>query len=313
MKLLYEILLDTGAAYESFADDLLNLKEGDYCIIKKDRYLDYGKIRKVIGNPGKAIESELPEISRKATMLDKSKANENMMRAKSALRTAKSHVEKLKLPMKLLNVHYTFDRKLAAFQFTADGRVDFRQLVKDLSQSLSTRIDLRQIGVRDETAILGGLGTCGQVLCCKRFLKQFDSINVKMAKEQDLSLNPVNISGMCGRLKCCLKYEHSGYLELDKDMPRRGAFCECSEGVGRIVDRNLLTQHVTVYIDESSKYLSCPKEEVRVVYPDKYKVAGISDKVKKTSITADDNIDKDEIAKLDDSKEMRKNKRQKTK
>ena len=238
-------------------------------------------------------------------MLDKSKANENKMRAKSAYRTALTHIEKLKLPMRLLNTHYTFDRKLVTFQFTADGRVDFRQLVKDLSQNLNTRIDLRQIGVRDETAILGGLGTCGQVLCCKRFLKEFESINVKMAKEQDLSLNPVNISGMCGRLKCCLKYEHCGYLELDKDMPRRGAFCECSEGVGRIVDRNLLTQHVTVYIDESSQYLSCPKEEVRVIYPDKYKISGISEKIKEVPIETEDNIITDEIAKLDDSEEIK--------
>ncbi len=308
MKLLYEILLDTGATYESFADDALKLKEGDYCIIKKDRSLDYGRIRRFAGNLAPALEKDLPEITRKATMLDKSKANENMMRAKSAYRTAKTHIEKLKLPMKLLNVHYSFDRKLVAFQFTAEGRVDFRQLVKDLSQSLSTRIDLRQIGVRDETAILGGLGTCGQVLCCKRFLKQFESINVKMAKEQDLSLNPVNISGTCGRLKCCLKYEHCGYLELDKDMPRRGAFCECSEGVGRIVDRNLLTQHVTVYIDDSSKYLSCPKEEVRVIYPDKYKISGVSEKAKKSPKESKDNIITDEIAKLDDSEEINKQK-----
>ena len=195
MKLLYEILLDTGATYESYANDSLNLKESDYCIVKKDRYLDYGKIRRYIGSLAPALEKEIPEIARKATMLDKSKANENQMRAKSAYRTAKTQIDIVTLPMKLLNVHYSFDRKLIAFQFTADGRVDFRQLVKDLSQSLSARIDLRQIGVRDETAILGGLGTCGQVLCCKRFLKEFDSINVKMAKEQDLSLNPVNISG----------------------------------------------------------------------------------------------------------------------
>ena len=305
MKLLYEISLDTGATYESFADDTLNLKVGDYCIIKKDRCLDYGKIRKYIGNLAVALEKELPEIDRKATMLDKSKANENKMRAKSAYRTAKIQIEKINLPMKLLNAHYTFDRKLVTFQFTADGRVDFRQLVKDLSQSLSTRIDLRQIGVRDETAIVGGLGICGQVLCCKRFLKEFDSINVKMAKEQDLSLNPVNISGACGRLKCCLKYEHCGYLELDKDMPRRGAFCECSEGVGRIVDRNLLIQHVTVYLDESSKYLSCPKEEVRVIYPDKYKISGISEKTKKIPLKSGNHITKDEIAKLDDSSEIK--------
>jgi cell fate regulator YaaT (PSP1 superfamily) len=272
MNLLFEIELDTGAKYEAYADESLGLKKNDFCLIRKDKYLDYGKISKFIGNLSTELNnSEIPKIDRKATMLDKSKANENQMRAKSAYRTAVTQIEKLKLQMKLLNVHFTYDRKLVTFLFTAEGRIDFRQLVKELSQILNTRIELRQIGVRDETAVLGGLGTCGQTLCCCRFLKKFESINVKMAKEQDLSLNPTNISGMCGRLKCCLKYEHEDYIELDKGMPRRGSSCECAEGVGKIVDRNLLTQKVTVYLNESAKYLTCPKEEIRVIYPNKYK------------------------------------------
>ena len=304
MKLLYEILLDTETIYEAYASDALNLKAGDYCIIRKDRYLDYGRIKKFIGSLEPTLEKEIPKIDRKATMLDKSKANENNMRAKSAYRTAHNQIEKLKLPMKLLTTHYSFDRKLVIFQFISEGRVDFRQLVKDLSQTLNTKIELRQIGVRDEAAIIGGLGACGQVLCCKRFVKEFESINIKMAKEQDLSLNPASISGVCGRLKCCLRYEHCGYLKLDKDMPRRGAFCECSEGIGRIVDRNLLTQQVTVYIDDTSKYLSCPKEEVRVIYPDKYKISGVSEKMKKMPIETEEVIISDEIAMLDDSDEI---------
>ena len=302
MKLLYEIILDTEATYEAYAEDALHLKKDDFCIIRKDRSLDYGKINRYIGSLAPALEKELPEITRKATMLDKSKANENMMRAKSAYRTAQTQIEQLKLQMKLLNAHYTFDRKLVTFQFTADGRIDFRELVKNLSQNLNTGINLRQIGVRDEASIIGGFGACGQVLCCKRFLKEFESINVKTAKEQDLSLNPVNISGVCGRLKCCLKYEHCGYQELDKDMPRRGACCECSEGIGKIVDRNLLTQQVTVLIEDSSKYLICPKEEVRVIYPDKYKISGIPEE--KMPIEPEDNDVPDEIAKLDDSEEI---------
>jgi len=200
-----------------------------------------------------------------------SKANENVMRAKTALRTAHQHVERLKLPMKLLNAHYSFDCKLLSIQFTADGRVDFRQLVKDLSQALNTRIDLRQIGVRDETAIRGGIGICGRQLCCCSFLHDFKSINVRMAKEQDLSLTPSTISGACGRLKCCLKYEHEGYLDLEKTMPRRGDACECCEGRGRIIDRNLLTQKVVVEL-ETGKTVSCSKDEVQVVYPEKYKI-----------------------------------------
>jgi cell fate regulator YaaT (PSP1 superfamily) len=301
MDLLYEITLDTNAAYEAYADEKISLKEGDYCIIKKDRILDYGQISKFAGSMSPDLDrKELPQIDRKATMRDKSKANENRMRAKSAFRTAQNHIEKLELKMKLLNAHYSFDKKLATFQFTADGRIDFRQLVKDLSQSLNTRIELRQIGVRDETAVLGGLGVCGYELCCKKYLRKFDSINVKMAKEQDLSLNPVNISGMCGRLKCCLKYEHEGYLELDKNMPRRGAFCECAEGIGKITDRNLLTQQVSVYLEDCSKCITCPKEDVRVIYPDKYKIKGIK---------ADDNMDEDipdELIDMDDSEEIKK-------
>ena len=306
MDLLYEIMLDTNATYEAYADERIALKEGDYCIIRKDKILDYGKVKKFAGSMSPDLDKrELPQIDRKATMRDKSKANENRMRAKSAFRTAQNHIEQLGLKMKLLNAHYSYDKKLATFQFTADGRIDFRQLVKDLSQSLNTRIELRQIGVRDETAVLGGLGVCGLELCCKRYLRKFDSINVKMAKEQDLSLNPVNISGICGRLKCCLKYEHEGYLELDKNMPRRGAFCECAEGIGKITDRNLLTQEVSVYLNDSSKCITCPKEDVRVIYPDKYKISGIKADAKGLENDNDDKIPED-IIELDDSEEIKK-------
>lgn len=271
MDILYKILLETGTFYEAYAPDTLDLKGGDFCIIsKKDKILDCGQIAKNLGSlPPDKDRSELGLIDRKATINDKSKATENQMLAKSAIRTALSQIEKLKLEMKLLSAHYSFDKKMILFIFTAEGRVDFRQLVKDLAQSLNTKIELRQIGVRDETAITGGIGVCGQALCCKRYLKHFDSMNVKMAKEQDLSLNPVNISGMCDRLKCCLKYEHEGYLELEKDMPRRGSFCECSEGVGRVIDRNLLSQTVKVLIEESGKCIYCSKSEVRPFYPDK--------------------------------------------
>jgi cell fate regulator YaaT (PSP1 superfamily) len=269
-----DIRIETGAKYLAGAQKSLNLKVKDWCVVRKDRILDYGQIVNIFENkkPEEPLSPEMPVIERKATVLDQSKANENLMRAKSALRTAVQYITNLKLPMKLLNSHYSFDMKLATFQFTAPGRVDFRELVKQLSHSLNTRIDLRQIGVRDETAIIGGLGVCGMHICCNRFLRKFESINVKMAKEQDLSLNPNNISGICGRLKCCLKYEHEGYLFLDKGMPRRGALCECGEGRGRVIDRNLLTQKVTLQLDETQKNVTLPKEEIRVVYPEKYKV-----------------------------------------
>jgi cell fate regulator YaaT (PSP1 superfamily) len=229
----------------------------------------------------KVNNEDFPRIERKATVLDQSKANENHMRAKSAFRTGVQHIEKLNLPMKLLNCHYSYDGKLVSFQFTAEGRVDFRELVKNISQALNTRIELRQIGVRDETALCGGIGVCGQVLCCSRFLKDFASINVKMAKEQDLSLNPINISGCCGRLKCCLKYEHEGYQKLDQDMPRRGAECECAEGRGKIIDRNLLTRTVTVLVDGKVNAVTCSRDDVRIVYPKKYNMPKKSSKHKR--------------------------------
>ncbi len=294
MDILYLVKLDNGSRYQSKAPESMALKTGDWCVIRKDFYVDYGQILREIGPVGESRMSEdkkkeLPKIQRKATVHDKSRNHENEMRAKSAIRTAQGLIEQLKLDMKLLNAHYSLDGKLITLQFTADGRVDFRQLVKDLSRALNARIELRQIGVRDETSICGGLGVCGQELCCKRFMTEFASINVRMAKEQDLSLTPSSISGACGRLKCCLKFEHEGYLELEKTMPRRGDVCECKEGRGRICDRNLLTQRVTVQLDDTGNTLICDREEVRVVYPEKYKV-------KKKARMMEDELDENDEA-----------------
>jgi len=294
MDIVYGIQLDNGSGYNAKCDASLGLHVGDFCVIRKDFYLDYGQIVKQFDAPPpdavpappppvederesggtifSARKNEIYAILRKATVVDQGKAHENHMRAKTALRITGQYVARLGLPMKLINAHYSYDGKLITIQFSAEGRVDFRELVKQLSQEFNTHIELRQIGVRDETAILGGIANCGRPLCCCQFLKDFASINVKMAKEQDLSLTPSTISGICGRLKCCLKYEHEGYLELEKTMPRRGELCECKEGRGRIVDRNLLTQKVTVQLDDSTHTVICHASEVSVVYLDKYKV-----------------------------------------
>jgi len=294
MDIVYGIMLDNGSGYNARCDSSLGLHVGDFCVIRKDFYLDYGQIVKQFDAPPpestpaapveddresggtvfSAKKNEIYAIQRKATVVDQGKAHENQMRAKSALRITGQYVDRLGLPMKLINAHYSYDGKLITVQFSAEGRVDFRELVKQLSQEFNTHIELRQIGVRDETAILGGIANCGRPLCCCRFLKDFASINVKMAKEQDLSLTPSTISGICGRLKCCLKYEHEGYLELEKTMPRRGELCECKDGRGRVIDRNLLTQKVTIQLDDSTHTVVCPASEVSVVYLDKYKVRG---------------------------------------
>ena len=288
MENYYEILLDNGSKYRAKGEDSLNLREGDFCVLRKDFFLDYGQISRVYGaklpeaekkaeegqerGPILDRRGETPQILRKATVMDMSKANENQMRSKSTLRTTQMYIDKLNLPMKLINAHHSYDGKMIVIQFSADGRVDFRELVKLLSQEFNTRIELRQIGVRDETSIIGGIAMCGRPLCCCQYLHDFASINVKMAKEQDLSLSPSTISGVCGRLKCCLKYEHEGYLELEKGMPRRGDCCECKEGRGRVTDRNLLTQKVVVQLDDTSRTVTCARDEVRVIYPEKYRI-----------------------------------------
>ncbi|MBO5924345.1 MAG: stage 0 sporulation protein [Lentisphaeria bacterium] len=251
MNNIYLTRLPNGMTCEAFANAEIALKNGDYVILKRDFSLEYVEIIHSSATDAPAeITNQLPEIQRIATVLDRATATENEAHAKSAYRTACSMVEKMQLPMKLLNASYSFDRKLVTIQFTADGRVDFRELVKELSHALGCRLDLRQIGVRDETSICGGIAVCGQVLCCSRFLREFNSINVKMAKDQDLSLTPSTISGVCGRLKCCLKFEHEGYVEMEKSMPRRGELCECEKGKGRVADRNMLTQMVTLSLED---------------------------------------------------------------
>ncbi len=272
MERIYTVKLRNGSTYQARGDEALELKVHDDCVIRKEFYFDFGAVVR-IGvplEPGKG--GEMPQIQRRPTEADNDAAVENENRARNAMKTAQQMVEHLSLPMKLLNAYYSLDVKLLTIQFTAEGRVDFRELVKELSRVLNIRIELRQIGVRDESAIHGGISVCGQVLCCCRFLNEFNSINVRMAKDQDLSLTPATISGVCGRLKCCLKYEHEGYLELEKTMPRRGDFCESPDGRGRVVDRNLLTQEVTLSL-ESGNLGRFPRAEVKILPPDKSRLA----------------------------------------
>lgn len=250
MEQIFIVKIANGAHLEVRADSDLGLKPGNTCVFHRDFFDDLGTICHEIvpktedGAPAPA--QDRPQVLREATPDDLDNAAANADREPAAMRSAKEWVNNLALPMKLINAHYSLDGKLLTVQFSADGRVDFRELVKELSRALGTRIELRQIGVRDEAGIYGGIAVCGQELCCCRFLREFSSINVKMAKEQDLSLTPATISGVCGRLKCCLKYEHAGYQQLEKGMPRKGEYCDTPSGRGRITDRNLLTGSVTV-------------------------------------------------------------------
>ena len=250
-KVLF-LKLENGATLEVRADEALALKAKDICVFNRDFYEDLGEVVRILPAPSMTSRiEELPQVLRKAGDPELATANENFRKARNAMPTVQEWITRLNLAMAPVNAHYSLDCKLLTVQFCADGRIDFRELVKELSRALSTRIELRQIGVRDETGNCGGIAVCGRPLCCSTFLKEFNSINVRMAKEQDLALTPSTISGVCGRLKCCLKFEHEGYLELAKDMPRKGEMCSTPAGRGKITDRNLLTRNVVVTFENS--------------------------------------------------------------
>ena len=209
-----------------------------------------------------------------ADAIDLRRMEKNRADEKRAFEVCAERIEKHKLEMKLVDVEYTLDRSKILFYFTADGRVDFRELVKDLASVFRTRIELRQIGVRDEAKMLGGMGICGRPFCCGSFLGGFTPVSIKMAKEQGLSLNPVKISGACGRLMCCLKYEQEAYQDLLRTTPKVNALVSTPEGKGVVIEQNLLTRKLTVRLDKDPE--GAPKvfkvSEVKVLRDGKIKV-----------------------------------------
>lgn len=211
------------------------------------------------------IVKPLKKVLRKATDGDIRHAEENRRKEKEALVICENKIAQHKLEMKLIDAEYAFDNSKLLFCFTADGRVDFRELVKDLASTFKTRIELRQIGVRDEARLLGGLGICGQPFCCKRFLDDFQPVSIKMAKEQGLSLNPTKISGTCGRLMCCLKYEEDSYEYLNKITPRVGASVKTHEGVGTVLSANLLTGVLQVKVGEDGIPFAVHRDDVKLL------------------------------------------------
>ena len=223
----------------------------DKVIVETSRGVECGTVS--IANREIADEeltSPLKPVLRLATPDDIKTVEENKEKEQSAFEICQKKIQEHGLKMKLVDVEYTFDRNKILFYFTADGRVDFRELVKDLAGIFRTRIELRQIGVRDESKKVGGLGICGRPFCCSTFLGEFQPVAIKMAKEQGLSLNPVKISGTCGRLMCCLKYEQEAYEHLLRVTPKNGAIVETSEGKGTVIDFNLLTGMLTVTLEK---------------------------------------------------------------
>ncbi len=225
---------------------------GSYVIVTTSRGTECGEVASENHFvPDNSIIGQLKEVVRLATEDDLKKVSENRSKEKEAFEFCEKKIAERKLDMKLIDVEITFDATKILFFFTADGRVDFRELVKDLAGNFHTRIELRQIGVRDEAKMMGGLGICGQPFCCSRFLSDFQPVSIKMAKEQGLSLNPAKISGTCGRLMCCLKYEQDAYDHLIKKTPKNGFYVDTPEGKGTIVDVSLLTGKLKVALDGS--------------------------------------------------------------
>lgn len=225
-----------------FDPDGQELKKGDRVIVETVRGVECGEValeNREISD--EEIVKPLKKLIRKADEKDLRTLEENKKKEKNAFGICQKKIADHKLDMKLVDVEYTFDGGKVLFYFTADGRVDFRELVKDLAGVFRTRIELRQIGVRDESKMIGGLGICGRPFCCRSFLGDFQPVSIKMAKEQGLSLNPTKISGTCGRLMCCLKYEQNAYEYLLKITPKPGAIVETAEGAGTVVDFSLLT------------------------------------------------------------------------
>ena len=246
---------DVGKMYYfSPGKDRVNV--GDHVIVETARGLEFGTVcREQTTVNDSELVAPLKNIIRIATEADQKKHEENLAKKDNALRLCQEKIDAHGLEMKLIDVEYTFDNSKVVFYFTADGRVDFRELVKDLASVFRMRIELRQIGVRDEAKMIGGVGSCGRGLCCSTWLRDFEPVSIKMAKVQNLSLNPTKISGICGRLMCCLKYENDIYNELKKGMPNVGERVKTPDGIGVVTDINILENLVRtrLILEESSK------------------------------------------------------------
>ena len=256
---------EIGKVYYFDPNDL-DVSMDDDVIVETARGVECGKVvivdREIDENE---FGSPVKPIIRIATEKDYATIEKNKQREKEAFDICLEKIAKHKLEMNLIDVECTFDNNKILFYFTADGRVDFRELVKDLASVFRTRIELRQIGVRDEAKKLGGLGICGQQYCCSRFLGEFQPVSIKMAKEQSLSLNPTKISGACGRLMCCLKYEQDSYEELLKITPKVGAVVKTTDGNGIVEDVNLLTGKLRIKMDKTDAVVTLDKGQVEVI------------------------------------------------
>lgn len=235
-----------------------DIKIGDYVVSELDKGLCLGLI---LTEPFDTEKEGLKKITRKATDEEVSEYFSLKEKEQYALDFCKQRIKEMALPMKLLCAEYLFGGTKLLFYFVSESRVDFRELVKELAKEFKIRIELRQVGVRDEAKIIGGLGNCGNVVCCRKFLNNFSIVSIKMVKEQSLALNPAKISGICGRLMCCLAYEYEMYVNYKKDFPKLGKRITIPQGEGKIVKHNTLSSTVTIKLDDG-KEITLPIEDI---------------------------------------------------
>ena len=249
MLKVIQVRLREAGKITYFSTGGLKFKAGEYVIVEQDRGLEYGE---VVSEEEALLETEverpLCKVIRKTNPWDHRQIEKNKKRTKELLQICTRKINERRLPMKLVESEYSFDRSKIIFYFTSEGRVDFRNLVKDLANIFKARIELKQIGVRDEARIMGGYGPCGKELCCAKFLKDFEPVTIRMAKDQNLPLNPTKISGLCGRLMCCLSYENKTYKELLKKLPKMGQEIKTDQGIGKVIALAPLKKSVPVDI-----------------------------------------------------------------
>ncbi|MFM7141037.1 MAG: stage 0 sporulation family protein, partial [Alphaproteobacteria bacterium] len=253
----------SGRARSFDAGSIEALRPGEPVIVDTDRGTELGHVTALPRPRWPEEEGQrLPRVLRRADVRDLARAEHNRGQEKTARRIFLDRVERLGLPVKLIRVDYRFDGGKAAFWFVAGERADFRGLARDLSQALHTRIEMRQIGERDETRLVGGVGPCGRELCCNSWMREFEAVSVKMAKEQGLSLNPTKLAGLCGRLKCCLRYEYDTYVALRRSLPRVGARVTSVKGEGTVVKHLTLKQRILLPREEDGVTVECSLEDL---------------------------------------------------
>jgi cell fate regulator YaaT (PSP1 superfamily) len=261
-KIVAISLQQTGHLYNFLAGDR-PLRRGERVLVESEAGARVGTVEVEPHEPAQTIDlSQLRPIIRIASDHDFYLEQENLSREANARRMCVERIRERRIQMKLVSADYTFDGRKVTFYFVAEGRVDFRDLVRDLANTLRVRVEMKQIGARDETKVTGGLGPCGRELCCSSWLRDFEAVTVKMAREQGLALNPSRLAGMCGRLKCCLRYEYATYVELKRALPNLGKRVQCVKGDGKVVRQNILKQTVLIQREEDGGVVEVTLEDL---------------------------------------------------